>query len=420
MVTRRPTACGLLLLLASGCAPIAAPVDVEVMRPIGLGNSDYELATATLHQVTDLFAGRGEDFDVRAGFNLNMGSVLGELRDEQLSFDELVERSRRDDGSDPAPRLSWDGARWVAEDFESLHYTTLVHNLERAWRFARDDVGDVSGATGEPSLIGQYATLSLLDALPIPLQTSDNAAYVSFSDSWMTFRSVLTVEGIPFAMNPGVIGHEFHHRVFYRNVFSEDAYDIWLAWISSEELSRSSNLIRALDEGLADVFAVALTGDPSFMAPSLPSIFEAEAAYRDLEGAFAGSVTYDGLSQQTLNSDDQRRCGFTRNEGEDLFSSSAFKIYCGGTVIAAALWDASGSDATVFSEDIAPAVNRALPRMSQRIIAASVGDELTFDMDDFLDPLVEEIPAALRAETCSALEWRYQSLFDAGRVPACD
>src|SRR5690606_30606761 len=127
----------LALALASSCAPIAGPVDVEVLVPDDGALGSFRLEAAALTPAADLARGTGELFDVRAGVNANVLTLLGQLREEELSFDDVVARARQNDGEEVAPRLFRDGDRYVAEDFDSLQYLTLFHNFERAWTFAR-------------------------------------------------------------------------------------------------------------------------------------------------------------------------------------------------------------------------------------------------------------------------------------------
>lgn len=408
----------LAIALASSCGPLSGPLDVEVLLFDDDGASEPRLGTVTLHSVTDLSRGAGERFDVRAGLNVNAFTLLDELREGQLSFEEIVRRGRESSGDDMRPRLSWDGARYVAEDFDSLQYLTLFHNFERAWDFA-EDIGDASTATSEKSLVGFYSSVSLNDELPVPLQTSDNAAYVTFIDAWMTFRMFLVQEGVPFSMNGGVIAHELHHRVFFHNVFRGEAFDSWRAWVTSDEVTRAGNLIKGLDEGLADLFAVGLTRDLGFMGHSLRGAFEEQAAFRDLDGELAAALTYDDLLSSLLPQGLQEHCGFATEVGQDLYALGQFNFYCAGTLVARALWEGAGEDFGVLQADVLPAVNRALPRVGQRIADDSPSEQLIFDLDVFLEALVVELPAERRGVMCAALEPRFESFFAERRVPAC-
>jgi len=407
-----------LALVSLACGPMTGPVSVEALVADVDDPKRFTLDTVVLESVDDLSTGHGSLFDVRGGISLKGQSILDDFAEQQFDYDELLERSRRDIGVDMAPRMTWDGERWLADDFDTLHYFSMFHNLERAWSFARDEVGDTSPATREESLLGFYSSLASYDALPIPLRSSDNAAYVAFADAWLTFRVVFVQSGVPFAMNPGVVAHEFHHRVFFQNVFRGPAYENWRAWLTTSGSTRAGNLIMSLDEGLADIFAVGLTRDASFMSPTLTGAFAGEAAFRDLEAEFAEEVTYDALSAATLPTEQQNHCGFTF-DASDQIATARFNFYCAGTAVARALWEGADFDFEVLRAEVLPAVNRALPEVGRRIALASGTQEIEFDLDMFLDAFAAELPPSVRADTCDAFARRFSSLVEEGRVPAC-
>jgi hypothetical protein len=407
------------MLLASACAPLSGPLEVEVLLPSAADPSAYQLAPVTLTTVTDLHRGRTERFDVRGGFNINAFDLVEALRDEALTLRELIARSREEKGHDPSPRLTRTDGVYVGEDFDSLQYLTLLYNFERAWDLA-EDIGDESPATQERSIVGWYGTISHRGALPLPIQVADNAAYVTFFDGWLTYRVVRGVEGVPFAMNPGLVAHELHHRLFFRNVFGEEAYEVWRDWVTQPAVTRSGNLVRALDEGLADLFGFALSGDAAFATPSLVGLYDREAVHRDLGGDFATEATYDLMATQELPVAQQRHCGFTFDMEVDVLGDRAFHIYCLGTLIARGLIDGAGGELEVLRGEVMPAVNRALPEVGRRIATASaVRGELAFELNFFLDAVAAEVPAARRRSFCAALRPRFESLFDEDKVPAC-
>jgi hypothetical protein len=406
---RRSLLLGLGLLL--GCAPIAGPVDVEVVQ--GGGPGEFELTTATLNTVTDLVRGRGEQFDVNANLSVN-ALTLADVVSESEDYDELVLASRQTAGGDMSARLVRDGERYVGADFDSLHYLTTFHIFEDVFDFAGENLRDDHPAL-EKGLVGFYGQLNLIDILPIPLQSTDNAAYVPFADAWLTFRVFLADEGIPFAMNPGVVAHEFHHRVFFKTVLAGDAFPLWRGWIIDDPTTRSGNLLRGLDEGLSDLFAVAFTGDPAFMSPSLEGPLAGEAEFRDLEGNFATEVTYDTLETTDLTREHRVHCG---PASEDLFAEERFNFYCVGTVVATALWASADRDPEVLRAEVLPAVEGALDQLGAEIVLASEeSGELTFDFELFLRPLAERLPEARRARLCEELDVRFETLVP--QVPAC-
>jgi hypothetical protein len=422
------SALGALAAVATlaGCrgGPVPGPVVVEALVASLDDPRSFALDDVVLERVTDLRSGEGELFDVRRGFAINSDTLITQLRDEQLGFAELAERGRAAGRGPVAPRMSFDGARWIAEDFDTLQYFTLWHHFERAWAFARDDLGDESGATTQRSLVAMYGDLALSELLPLPVRSADNTAYVVLIDGWLNFRAVLLNEGVPFAMNPGVVAHELHHRVFFHNVFGGDAFENWRAWAVGGGSQRAGNLVRGLDEGLADVFAVAFTGDPSFMSPSLAGRFDTQAQRRDLDGELAQAVSYEALRDALLPVELQNHCGFSPDL-EDQLAAPQLNVYCVGTALARALWEGADFDVEVLRRDVLPAVNRALPEVGRTIAARSGSNELVFDLDVFLQESAERLPDDVRGAVCDAYRARFATFFEPrdglpAAVTACD
>ncbi len=406
---------GAALLSVGACAPIEGPVTVEALVGDGAGGAtfgDVELVT-----VEDLRTGRGSDFDVVGGLRMVSDQVVAAGRSAD-NDDDLVERARGSGGwHDINAHLSFDGTRWVAEDFQTLTMFSAFAGLERAWRYALD-VGDDSGATGDKALVGLEATAVVSGNLPISLLTSDNAAYAVPLDSWLLLR-VVVQDGVPFAMSADILAHEYGHRFFHKNVFDDErAFAFFKKRFDdmSLEEQRATRLTQGVDEGLADLFSLGVTGE----LQGVPRVFEAagalfspEARRRDLEGAFADAATYGNLRDLTLDGDLLDGCG--ADAQDDLFSQASFNHYCIGTVLARSLWDASDRDVEVLRTEVQPAVRRALSRMAEAMGAAE-----DFDVDLLLEPVAAELsPGARRDAACAAFRDKFGVLVDDGKVPTC-
>lgn len=417
MVRRAP----LLLLTAAtaaACAPEDAPARVQALLPADDDPRSFALGDVELESITDLRAGRGEWFDVRGGFDVNAESIVAAIEENRYDLDEMIVRGRADPGDDVAARMSWDGDRWVAEDFDTLHYFTMVHNLERAWRFARDVAGVEGRPVDDHGVLGFYSTLATTDLVPVPVRSADNAAYVPYSDAWLTFRVLFVQQGVPYAMNPGVVAHEFHHRVFFLNVFGGEAFENWRAWLLEVYNPRATNLLRGLDEGLADVFAAAMVRDVSFITPTGGGLFAPSAEVRDLDASFAEAATYDALADGTLPLEFHSYCRVDVRQ-EDQLELDRFNRYCAGTAIARVLWEAADFDYDVLREHVVPAVSRALPEVGRRIAEQSGSGEMNFELEMFFDAFAAELPASVRATLCESLAERFEELVTGGGVPAC-
>lgn len=407
------------LLVASacvGCAPIAGPVLVEALVADPEAENGVRLDDVQIETVIDLRTGEGELFDARGGLRM-AGLTVSDSAKAGDSFEEMRDESRGDGGQDMNPRMSFDGARYVSEDLTTLTYFTVFDQLEEAWQFA-EEIGDDSGATKEKALVGIDATVVAADLLPLPILTSDNAAYAAPLDAWLTLR-VATQEGVPFAMAAPVIAHELHHRVFHRNVFDDEAaFDLWRERVleQTEEQARATRILQGVDEGLADLFSLGATGDVDGLRRTFALAggrFVPEADRRDLEGSFADAATYEALGNQTIDDDFLRACNSSASG--DLYGQGGFNFYCIGTIVARALWDGSDRDITVLREETLPAVNRSLSSIGDALVGGAV-----FDVDLFLEPMVAQLPPGARREAvCVALVDKFAELVEAGRIPSC-
>ncbi len=403
-----------LAALVSACAPIAGPVVVEALVPDASARGGTKLDDVTLTSVTDLAAGKGSLFDVRGGLKVNITDLNAISEDD---FEEMIARVRGDNGNDVNACMDFDGTRYVACDYETLFYFSMFANFESA--FARAvDFGDESDATQRKGVVGLFASVQYSEFFPVTLLSTDNAAYAPPVDGWLALRTAFQ-DGVPFAMHRGVISHEFGHRLFFHNVFRavDGGFEVWRADSTQTELTkdevREQMLLKGTDEGLADVFSMSALVDKDSINTAFEDAgdaFAAEAPRRDVEGAFARAATYDNLRELTLDAKLLQSCGLTGSEFQ-----TSFNFYCVGTVLAAALWEASDSDADILASDMEPAIVRALPRVGEQLVNGAA-----FDVDLFLEPLAQELaPGVRRGALCEAATRRFSSLVDAGRIPSC-
>ncbi len=402
---------------AIACAPVEGPVVVEALVPDADAEGGVALADVTLERILDLRTGRGRDFDVRGDLKID----AQEFFDLSGDFDDVVDRTRGNGGADVDPRMAFDGTRYVADDYETLFYFSVTANFEAAFAYARaagDDSQATSDVESERAIVGLFASVVLSEFVPLPLLSSDNAAYAAPMDGWLALRTAFQ-EGVPFGMHRGVIAHEFGHRLFFHNTFSKipGGFEVWQEQNTTtsddpDEL-RSQMLLKAVDEGLADVFSMASLADKDAINAAFENagdLFESEAARRDVEGVFATAATYDNLRTLTLDTTTAQGCGLTTPD----FAQS-FNYYCVGTVLAAAIWAGADNDAAIVRDEVQPAIIRALPRLGEAMV-----DGAAFDVDLLLEAIAAEIePGARRDTMCAAFEARFESLFAEGRVPTC-
>jgi hypothetical protein len=407
----------IVLALCIGCAPISGPVVVEAVVPDREVDGFASLGDVQLNTVIDLHTGMAERFDIRAGLDVDLAA----FSNLATTLGRMVQQTRGDGGDNVTPQMHFDGERYIAETWETLFYFTMLANFESAFAFA-DDVGVVnratSGADEDHAVVGMFSSVVVSPLLPIPLLSSDNAAYAAPLDGWLALRPAFQA-GVPFAMHRGVIAHEFAHRVFFHSTVSDidGGFDVWRNAVTdaspTRDAVRAQMLLKGLDEGLADVFSITALQNKDAITEAFSAAdggFVAEAARRDVEGAFAAVATYDNLRDRSIEPSLLSGC---KLDVDDFRAS--FNFYCVGTVIAATLWQAAEADPAIMRSAIEPAVLVALPQ-----VGAALANGIAFDLDQFLEPFVQALPAGRRREmACDAVAARFASLVSSGRVPSC-
>lgn len=410
---------------------------------------DSELGLAldvvTLDTPTDLLQGKGSIFDFFGGMRIT-GSALFRVDADGVTFDEMVRRGRKNitgDVTDPTDtnpatppatpnalslRINNDKGVLYAQDFDSLLYLTSWHYFEVAFDYYQNQLHDDSTGSTDHGLIGFYGEVAALDELPIPVLTNDNAAYVSAGDCWALLRVGLQ-EGAPFAGNQGVIAHEFQHRIFFHHVFADNpiAFDAWRNFIAITDvtdadaqtaINRQNNVLRGIDEGLADIFAIGLVEDVGFIGQSTGGIYSEVDVQRDLNAAFATNATYDNLdgTDPNVRLPDAllNLCG-TGEQGKPFISSRNMNPYCLGTVVARSLWDASQQNPQILREQTLPVVLDALTEMSNRLATHWQNEQkFVFAIPEFLDVVAQKAQESgntpLAADICSNWQARFTSL----------
>lgn len=401
-----PTLALLVAAAASAACqePLAGPLSVEaIVRDTTTG--EYGLDVVTLTTPTDLWRGEGSRFYVLRDLAFDK-ALRNEATDTARypSVDNYLEANRaRSGGSPPVMALHQEGDTWVADDFDTLMLVSAWVALERTLGFF-EAVGDDTGATQATLLVAQYGQVA---GLGLPEVAADNAAYLALLDGMFLFPTWLIGDlqaSLPLPANEGVIAHELGHRMFFFNVHVAASEEVWRSDTADPSDGASANRLRAVNEGVADLFAIGVTGDTNFGGPS------ALGDDRNVDTDVARALTYadavNGSASCSLGSP---------------VDDANFSVYCLGTTVASVVWEAGGGDLDVYRGEVMPAVVRALRQAGARMQAAwDNGDGLVFDVEDFLAPLAEELPtAATHDRLCQQLTARFASKIEAGEVPSC-
>jgi hypothetical protein len=423
MFPRIAGAVAALALLAS-CAPDSKlPVKMVVLVYDYAGR--YQPQTVELTTPTDLVALGGPVARIVGGasFDLSAKAMAGVPANATLQ--QVLKAATKDEGS--AVRVSYlekDGVL-VPADFHSLNIATTYYNFERAFAFFQSVGGLAVESFGTPTV---YYFPTLVEKTE---PEKDNAAFASLFSGFLILPFD-QFQQVPLAINAGVIGHEYSHSVFNYRVFSKAVTPFpFFEWDNGDfEASPGLNLLRSIDEGIADTFGTGITCskdlatcDATFFGESLPLDYAQE---RCLDGpprcrlhCLTSSLT-DKLAKLDATS----------------FAESGYQ-YQVGSVLAGALWRAA-SDESVTAELTAGGARRAMFTTLYKALAGGAGgsgglrelaqaartDQTRFRLDSsdgdrgVLDAIVaSSVNATLKTALCRAFLDRFN--LTASAIPSC-
>ena len=276
---RTVNAAAALLLLAS-CAPATEEkmkVRALVIHSRGTGYAPEEV---TLTTVTDIVAMEGKVARMIGGASIRVDSQDPELINAptEKAFGEAMIKGS---GSSVKARyINHDGVLWPA-DFHTWNIVTAYYNFEKAYDYYRT-VGRLTDADfAEPTTVYYFPEFVLKDQSADPLR--DNALFFPPVQSMMVLPFD-ELQKAPLAINAGIMAHEYSHLIFNKKVYGSARLPRpLLEWGAAP--SPAANLLKSLDEGLADYHGFGTTcKSPSgcntrFMSTSFS---DAESAQRDL------------------------------------------------------------------------------------------------------------------------------------------
>ncbi len=363
---------GALLAAAVACGCGSPGNRVRIVDAVD-ASGRLSLKDVVLATLEDLETVRGDVAELVGGATLSSSPDFLVLRDRGASRGAVV----RNPGP-VAARWIMDGDVAVPSDFDSLVMVSAYAHLEKAALFF-----SAIGVTEAAQQVPVYYSPSLPDAKTLGLPETDNAAYFPDADGFILL-SMEILQEIPFGTNPGVVAHEYAHRVWYYGIWdgemfaaiNEHQQDGW-----DLQEAAAWNRLRATDEGIADFFAAAVTGDPGFLAESVPpSLSDPRdlARMRIMDAAWlAGSLPLDSRGQ--LN------------------------VYAPGSVVASTLW----SIAQVAGVDV---VARAVVE-AQRALAPSLRASLRYQYGELEAYVIGRLPAASIASACDRAQQSYAAIW---------
>jgi hypothetical protein len=253
--------------LLAACAPeTTAPVRVQALVYNG---SAYVPQEVQLTTVSDIVRMEGAAAKIIGGARIrsdpNDPELQGALTEDALG-NALIKSSGR---PVTANFINHEGVLWPA-DFHTWNIVTAYFNFEKSFDYFRI-VGNIPSAElSEPTLY-YFPEFTLADVSTEPLK--DNALFFAPVQAFM----VLPFESLqkaPLAINSGIMAHEYAHIVFNKKVYGGRRLPEPIIVWGGGGAAPAANLIKALDEGLADYHAFGVTCtmatgcDPRFLRTS--------------------------------------------------------------------------------------------------------------------------------------------------------
>ncbi|HYO57510.1 hypothetical protein [Archangium sp.] len=374
-----------LATLALSCAPeTQKPMKVRAL--VLSSNGEYVPTEVELKTVTDIVSMEGQVVRLQGGAHIRMDSEDPELHAART--EEAFGRALLKDAGRPvtANYITDDqGVPWPA-DFHTWNLVTTYYNFERAWDYFTQ-VAAMPPAELPRTTAYYFPEFVLADSSDQPQR--DNAIFFAPVKAFM----VLPFEALqkaPLAINAGIITHEYAHLVFNRRVYDGRALPEPLGnWTGA-----GLNVIKSLDEGLADFHAYVASCQTSFGCNTrvLATSFEGPSVEdRDLSKSWCmGQELYQQLHTAS-------------------FSTFAGREYQVGTILASALYKASAAsagDRQVLARAVVAAYSNtdpAKPGLAQ-LARMALDDPQKFTLARALRAIVQHIPSghdALKHTVCS-------------------
>lgn len=412
-----------LVIYLCGCSKEHAGRYVEIIALDKQSPQAFSLQSKELHDGVS-FANPevyGENLVLIANAQLFHNSIAKHALNSS-SFSQLAGAIKQSFHGEPINlKISTFNGIIKAESFESLVTMSALFHLDEIFRFAQKQLVLGQNALTEPLTVAVMGQILFSEEFAYPLTVDDNAIYVGAADTIFLLPHGANTP-LPLSMHEGVLAHELHHRIFFKEVWTDPQFEnLWPVFqdrynpIKNRISHRSRIIMNALDEGLADVFAVAFTGLPNYLNVSLTEDVSAKVRLqRDLEGEFANRANYDLLAASNLPPHLLAMCGGrSRN-----FQNLSFNGYCLGTVIAKMLYQTANKNVSKLRDVILPLVAESLPSVARKL-----NDTFEFDLDVFFNAMAER--AALRSpelkkRLCAEIRKRFYSLANNERIPACE
>jgi hypothetical protein len=387
------------LALSAACAPDSqAPVKVQAL--VLTSNGSYAPREVELTTISDIVRVEGVVAKMIGGARIRSDSQDPQVQRAQTP-EQYAKAIIKGDGRDvTASYITQEDVLWPA-DFHTWNLVTAYYNLERAYDYFNKVANIPAVDLGEPATVYYFPEFTLVDTSPEALK--DNALYFSPVQAFMVLPFD-TLQKAPLALNAGVMSHEYAHRIFNQKVYGGNPLPYQIATWGQSPSSPGANLIKALDEGLADYHGFGTTCDSPVGCDTRFFRTSFDDRLSDARDLAKTDRCVDAVLQSDLNT----------------LNVSAFDPYKLGSIIASALYQAGQSTgqhktlqrALVAAYSDETSGNPGLAQLSR--IAQSQGDQTLFNRTSVASVLVKHVTdTPLKTAVCN-------ELIDHLQIPAAD
>ena len=313
---------GLLVLLAA-CGPNSkAPVKVMALIPDEAGA--FQTTQIELTTVTDIVTLKGSvvNFVGDTRVVLDADDPVQQLNGgiSMMSDDQRYEVIVKSKGTDVrAHYVDRSGVLWP-DDFHTWNMVSTYYNFEKSYAYFNAIYDGKDPKELRPMRVFYWSDVELNTSTPM----ADNILFLSFIKSFVV-APFKKEQLIPLSMNIGVVGHETAHRVFNFKALSDEgiapALGVWTL--------EAFNLLKSLDEGLADFHGFSVTcGEPAGCRPNFLAISLSDSR----------TVGFRNVGRADACMDEPLRTAFLNfNQQQWIQAPELYKV---GNLIAASLYQA--------------------------------------------------------------------------------
>ncbi len=296
MARHPPAARTALLALTAAvaaCGPVTKDGKAQVMALSLSSKGAYETRQVELTGLADVVALKGDAATLLGGARvvIDANDPLLQTNNGNLTDKQLEDVFMKSRGTEPrASYIDKQGVLWPA-DFHTWNMVTTYFNFQKAydyWRGVYTGAGQSDTSQLKGSTVLYFVSFTLAEASPNP--QNDNALFYPPIQAFAVLPFD-KLQAVPLSINGSVIAHEYSHRVFNQRVFGGKAWpEPFVRWVGLGAPSSGINLLKSMDEGLADFHAYGASCvseggcNPRFLAGTLD---DATAADRDLSRADA-------------------------------------------------------------------------------------------------------------------------------------